>query len=207
MENKTIAFLNTKMWYRLIKVVFVFLFLVSVSAATWVIFDNDMYRLDRDKTLIYCNGGDKRVLTANEAGVYFSNSDFIGGFDYKKYFEGYNDYTIRDIYRACYDKLPVDDVYEIQRIYEITGFKSNPKQYDEDYLESQVREMATGYKSNEQKNAYLDYSVHLFDIKPIYSHVEFIEKIITVNLIIVVFFELIRRSFYYIVLGSIKPKK
>ena len=169
-------------------------------------------RLDKDKTLIYCNGGDKRVLTARQAGVYFSDYEFIKGFDYKKFYEGYSsEYKIKDILRACYDTVPKynndEDIYLMQRVYEIVGFKDNPKKYDEDYLEEQFIIMTEGYKSKDQKKSYLDYSIHLFDIKPAYTYKDFVLYSLITNFSILLIFEVLRRVFYYIVLGTIKPKK
>lgn len=46
-----------------------------------------------------------------------------------------------------------------------------------------------------------------FEIKLIYSYVEFVKYFIIGNLLILFGFEILRRSFYYIVLGSIRPQK
>lgn len=208
MENKTISYLNSRAWYRFLKVAFIFMLLAVILIANGINISEGIGRIDKNKTLIYCNGGDKRVLTARQAGVYFSNYEFIKGFDYKKYFEGYNEYDIKDILEACYDYNNLDsDIYLIQRIYEIRGSKDNPKKYDDDYLKEQIKIMTTGYKSKDQKISYLDYSIHLFDIKPIYSYKEFIMYFLIINISILLIFEVLRRVFYYIVLGAIKPKK
>lgn len=210
--QKTIEYLNSRAWYRFLKVVFIFIFLAAILIVNGVNISEGIGRIDDDKTLIYCNGGDKRVLTAKQAGVHFSNYEFIKGFDYKKFYEGYyNEYDIENILEACYDKLPKynnkEDIYLMQRVYEITGFKASPKQYDEDYLKEQLKIIAEGYKSKDQKTSYLDYSVHLFDIKPVYTYKDFILYLFLANFSVLFIFEILRRVFYYIVLGSIKPQK
>lgn len=205
--EKTISGLNSKWWYRLIKVIFISLFILSLVIANGVNIYQGIGRIDENKTLIYCNGGDKRILTIKRAGTYFDNSDFIGGFDYKKFYEGYySEYKIKGIIEACYD-TQVDDIFWIQRLHEIRGFKSDPKQFDEQYALEQYKAMTSGYKSDTQKASYLDYSIHLFDIKPVYSYMQFILYILLSNILVFVIFEIIRRIFYYIFLGSIKPKK
>lgn len=210
--KKTISYLNSKAWYRFLKIVFIFIFIAVILIANGINISDGIGRIDKDKTLIYCNGGDKRVLTARQAGVYFSNYEFIKGFDYKKFYEGYyNEYTIKDILQACYDKVPEynndEDIYLMQRVYEIQGFKANPKKFDEDYLKEQFKVMTEGYKSKDQKISYLDYSIHLFDIKPAYTYKDFVLYSLITNLSILLIFEVLRRVFYYIVLGTIKPKK
>lgn len=49
--------------------------------------------------------------------------------------------------------------------------------------------------------------VQLFDIKPVYSYSEFINYFLIANLSIFGFFEVLRRIFYYVVLGKIVPKE
>lgn len=205
--KKTINYLNSKMWYRLVKVVYLFLFLVIILVANIIIIEQGIGRLNQNKTIIYCLHGDKRVLTAKQAGVYFSNGDFKNGFDYKKYFEGYNDYDIKDILTACYDKTPNENVHVIQRVYEIIGFKDEPKEYNKNYLDEQIKKISEPFITNTQMASYLDYSIRLFDIKPVYSYNEFIKYFVITNLFILFLFEVLRRIFYYIVLGTIKPKK
>lgn len=200
--------LKSKWWYRLIKVVFLFVFVVVILIANGANIGEGIGRINDNKTLIYCKGGDKRVLTAKQAGVYFGNYELIRGFNYKKFYEGYyNEYDIKNIFKACYDKIPIDDIFAIQRVYEITGLKDSPRQYDEKYLNQQIELITTGYKSDTQKASYLDYSINLFDIKPSYSYWEFIMYFFIINISILILFEIARRIFYYIILGTFKPYK
>lgn len=61
--------------------------------------------------------------------------------------------------------------------------------------------------STVNKSDYLDFSVKLFDIKPVFGYKEFIKSFVIGILIVIFVFELIRRCFYYIALGAIRPKK
>ncbi|MFA7050011.1 MAG: hypothetical protein WC164_02800 [Patescibacteria group bacterium] len=213
MDNKkTISYLNGKAWYRFLKVIFIFIFIAVILIANGINISEGIGRIDKDKTFIYCNGGDKRIITAKQAGVYFSNYEFIKGFDYKKFYgDYYNEYIIKDILKACYDKVPEhnndEDIYLMQRVYEIVGFKANPKKYDDNYLKEQFKIMTEGYKSKDQKISYLDYSIHLFDIKPAHTYKDFVLYFFITNFSILLIFEVLRRVFYYIVLGTIKPKE
>ncbi len=205
--EKTITALNERWWYRVLKVSYLFFFVISILIANGILISDGVRKIDKDKTLIYCNGGDKRILTAKQSGVYLDGDDFSKGFDYKKFYEGDgNKYNINDILEACYDAIS-QDIFITQRTYEIVGFKDSPKEYDENYLNEQVDSMEKGYKSDAQKASYLDYSTRLFDIKLVYSYGEFLFGFILTNVSILAFFEIVRRAFYYIALGAIKPKK
>lgn len=203
--EKSIKVLEGGKWYRALKVVFLSLFVIVILIANISLIAEGIGKIDKDKTLIYCTGGDKRTLTLKQAGVYFDNYALWKGFDYKRFFETDNKYTINNILEACYDKSS-EDVFLTQRTYEITGLKDNPKEYDKNYLNDQIGMMEKGYKSDAQKVSYLDYSVKLFDIKPVYSYGEFFTSFIIVNILILIVFEAIKRVFYYIVLGTAKPK-
>jgi len=205
--DKNINYLNSKAWYRALKVFFIFVFIGVLLLANIIVFDEPVKSIDENKTLIFCNGGEKRVITAKDSKTYFSSNDFKEGFNYKKYFEGYNNYAIKQILTDCYDEFPTDDIFVVQRVYEITGFKDNRKTYKEDYLNAQIKEISSGYKTDEQKAKYLDYSTHLFDIEPHFSYWKFIITFILTNIAILVVFEILKRSFYYIALGTLRPKK
>ena len=60
MEKNTIAYLNTKIWYRFLKIIYVFIFIsASVYALRMVIDEYSPYEtLDYNKSLIICNNGD-----------------------------------------------------------------------------------------------------------------------------------------------------
>lgn len=210
MKENSISYLNSKTWYRALKVFYIFIFIISVVGANIFAFEDGVKSINSNKTIIRCNGGEKKVFNAKDANITFDSSDFKNGFNYKNYFEGYNSYNIEKILQYCYDdfsKQSSQDIYIIQRVYEIVGLKNNKKDYDKEYLQKQVNEMSSGYKTDLQKSKYLDYSIHLFDIEPAFSYSEFIKNFLLSNLIIIILFEIFRRAFYYIVLGKIRPKK
>lgn len=210
MKENSISYLNSKAWYRALKVLYIFIFVVSVVGVNVFVFEDGIKNVNLDKTVIRCNGGEKKVFSAKDENIIFYSSDFKNGFNYKNYFENYNSYNIEKILKACYDdfsKQPSQDIYIIQRAYEIVGFKDNRKDYDEEYLHKQLNEMSSGYKTSSQKSEYLDYSIHLFDVEPVFSYLAFIRSFLLSNLIIIILFEIFRRAFYYIVLGKIRPKK
>lgn len=203
--EKIVKTLNEKKWYRGLKIIYFSLVIIVILIANGTLIVEGIGKIDREKTLIYCNGGEKRTLTLKQAGIYFDNYAFWKGFDYRRFFENDNKYAINDILEACYDKSS-EDVFLTQKTYEITGLKNNPKEYDKNYLDEQIGMLEKGYKTDEQKASYLDYSVKLFDIKPVYSYGEFILNFIIVNILILVIFEAIRRVFFYITLGKARSK-
>lgn len=217
MENKkTISDLNGKAWYRFLKVVFVLCALLILGIFNFVIVSDGIKRVDNNKTLISCTYGDKETFTPKQIDVELSDYQFRGGFNYKNFFEGYNDYVIKAIFKNCYKQANDDiDVFAAQKVYEIWGNdrlmvkkEQRPPLTDSEikYLDEIIPKIENSY-INSDKAKYLDYSIKLFDIKPIYSYSNFTKYFVTGNLLILFFFEVLRRAFYYIVLGSIKPKK
>jgi hypothetical protein len=210
--EKTTSHLNSKIWYRTIKVLFIFIFLISLVGFNAFVFSGIGFKnLDNNKTKIICNYKDKKNFTPKEKNIYLENYNFKNNtFDYKYFFEGYsNEYEIKDILENCYDTKNISnlDVFAIQRTYEIAGTSVNKKDYDENYLKNEINKITTGYKTNSEKSSYLDYSIKLFTIDPAFTYSKFLTFFIVGNLSILLFFEIIRRVFYYIILGTIKPKK
>ncbi len=202
--EKTVASLNSKMWYRLLKVIFILTFLVFLIFFNGIIISEWTATVDKDKTIISCLNDKKFSLKDTDVDI--SVKYIKGGFDYKGFFEGYNDNEIKKILEECYGTDVRDlDVYALQRTYEITGTKDDKKNYDENYLNSEIKKIEASYSF--AKSNYLDYSIHLFSIDGKYNYYKNIGYLIIGNISIFVVFELLRRIFYYVVLGSLKPKK
>jgi len=211
MKNKTVSYLNSRAWYRFIKVIYILLFIVILLGYNLFTFSVIGFKnLDQDKTLIICSYKDEKVFYPKEKNIHLNNYDFKNEtFDYKDFFEGYNKYKIKDILENCYDIKNSSnlDVFAVQRTYEIAGTKDNKKDYDENYLKNEINKIITGHKTDLEKASYLDYSIKLFTIDPIFTYYKFLMYFFVGNLSILLFFEIIRRVFYYIVLGTIKPEK
>jgi len=211
---KTISEMNKKVWYRLVKVIFILLFAVVLLIANGLIFsETDFKQVSLDKTKIICTYGDKKSFTADDINLYaLSVDDFPNGkFDYKTYFEGYgNEYDIRDIINKCHpQKDSYFDAFAYQKFVEVAGddnlrMRKNPDAISNEDMEK-INQTEQAYGS--QKLKYLDFSVKLFDISPAFSFMPFIKTFLLTNIIILAVFEIIRRAFYYISLGSLKPKK
>lgn len=213
---KTISELNSKAWYRLLKVVFGLLILIVIAIFNWVIMSDGIKSIDNNKTTITCTYGDKKVLTPQQIGIELSNYQFRDGFNYKNFFEGYNDYAIKTIFRNCYQPANDDiDVFAAQKVYEVWGndrlsIKKDDRpplaEAEKKYLDETIPKIESSY-INSDKTKYLDYSVKLFEIQPVYTYGKFIKYFIFGNLLILFLLEILRRAFYYVVLGSIRPQK
>ena len=83
---KTTGELNSRAWYRLLKVVFVLLTLLVLGVFNWIIVSDGIKSLDNNKTTISCTYGDKKILTPQQIGVELSNYQFRDGFNYKNFF-------------------------------------------------------------------------------------------------------------------------
>lgn len=215
-SNKTLAYINSKVWYRLLKVIFVLCLLLSLVFLNIAIASNGIKNVDSDKTSIFCTYGDKKIFTPRQLGLTFLSGQFKQGFKYKSFFEGYNDYDIKEILKNCYKRSDEDiDIFAVQKIYEVWGHdrliisKENRQPLTDSekrYLDEIIPKIESSYASID-KAKYVDYSVQLFDVSLSYSYANFVKYFVIGNLLLLVSFEIIRRIFYYIVLGTIKPNK
>ena len=200
---KTIAELNHRVWYRFIKVVYVLIILFSITVYNITVFANrDFQRIDQRATIIQCSVGDKKEFSPKSIGIKIRDTDLNNNreFNYRKYFESYNDYSIGKIFSACYGSN-ITDVYYKQKVAELEllyleGIPKDNRFLLMDYL-------AFGRKVEDLN---IDFSFHVFDIIPVYTYIQSLLLLIG-NLGILLVFEAIRRVFYYIVLGKIKPSK
>jgi hypothetical protein len=215
-EKKTLQYLNSKAWYRLLKVIFGLCVLLVLGIYNFIVINDGVKNIDNDKTAISCTYGDKQTLTPKQIGIELSNYELRDGFNYKNFFEGYNDYAIKTIFKSCYTQSNDNvDIFAAQRVYEVVGNdnllikkEERPPLTDtqKKYLDETIPKIENSY-INSDKAKYLDYSIKLFDIKPSYTYNKFIKYFVIGNLLILLLFEVLRRAFYYIVLGSVKPKK
>ncbi len=169
MEKQTISHLNNKMWYRLLKVIYVIVFIFSCGIAISIAFES-VGNYQDDYTIV-CNYGNKDTFLANN--------------DKNIYISSYYDYT------ENLTRLPNEIKEELQSACGISK-------------EEMTAKMARIFNGN-------DDSKKLFDITK--------TKVVTDTyltaslwsilsiLIIAIIMEIIKRIFYYIVLGEIKPQK
>lgn len=206
--EKTISYLNSKTWYRLVKVLYILLFVISVFGLNiGNYFGNGVKKVDLEKTKIYCNIKDKKIFSPKDIYSNFAlyPEDFVNGsFDYEHFFRGYySQNKVTDILKKCGDTSTLD-LFAKQRAVEIT---KGEKDYDRELVHKEVEKITGGYKSDSEKADLLDFSVHLFEIYPVFSYTYFIIFFLVGNLSIIFIFELMKRVFYYVVCGSLKPKK
>lgn len=208
--NRTIESLNSWMWYRFIKVVFASSIISALSLYNGLLIsEHGLKTIDRNRTIIYCTHKIDKSFSPKDIGLYFSSDDLKGGFSYKDFFEGYHDYEIREILEKCYEKeLSGLDIFAIQRTYEIKNKTGDIiSEADNKFFKEEINKITTGYKTTEQKSKYLDYSIQLFDISPVFTYRDFVLYFVFGNVAILLIFEIVKRIFYYVVLGKFKPKK
>ena len=215
MAYQTIADLNTKWWYRLLKVLYVLLSITLIAMVNLFIytFTSGITNIDYDKTLVKCEMKDSpEPFSITSIGVkidkvYFDDK---GTFNYKGYFNEFHEDEIKSILAACLEKkykveVLSGDIYLFQRALEVlrsTEDESEQKRL----LERDGKLIAsTPYKS--AKGKYLNFSTKLFDITPQYTYLEFLKYFALANIAICTILEVLRRIFYYIVLGRFRPPK
>ena len=226
MQNQSLDGLQSKVWYRLIKVVFAFLIIGFLLSYNFVIFSPGIVQIDQKQTVIQCNLGIKRKFTLESLPLYLSKKYFDNDkFEYRQYFEGSNNYDITNILDKCYQNTKFGfDIYDIQKESDllkkanITDYSTLNSEGHVDYESAMTESQKTTFEkdfsdykeqtknlSGNSKSKYLDYNFQLFDIVPVFSYVPFLESFFIGNLTILFVSELIKRVFYYVILGKINP--
>ncbi|OGG41925.1 hypothetical protein A2837_01825 [Candidatus Kaiserbacteria bacterium RIFCSPHIGHO2_01_FULL_46_22] len=205
--KKTLDEMNERMWYRLVKVLFAISFILSfISYNTLLIADIGYKNLDKNHSTLTCHLpiGNTEKMSLAEAGLDISKYYFEGAvFSYQEFFEGYNDYKIRNILEVCTGKDTGSiDIVSLQKEFEVR----------QKYTEMSNEELLSSMSEDETVSTYEpseppEWNYRMFDIQPEFSYSQFLLYFFAGNIVIVLFFEAMRRIFYYVVLGSILPRK
>lgn len=194
---KTISALNSKGWYRLLKVFFVLSFLiVAVLYNSIFTFGGKIKHIDLNKTKIACIYGDKKSFTNKELELNFNEEITLS-----------DSMNHSKILEACYgDK--VNDRWSM--------LDYNIKEGNEQY---KIKDKISGKtvtfiwyetvkpSNKDIENIFKELKIELYKVVPVYSYAGFFMSLIFGNLIILAVFEVFRRVFYYVVLGTFKPSK
>jgi hypothetical protein len=210
-EQLTIQKLQEKIWYRLIKVIFIFFLLIFVVFDLLMWFEEGV-KLDKTKTKIFCNFEDKKTFMLDDINLYLPTYYFFNNkLDYKKFYENsYNENKIKTILKKCYPNEFYESksaIYVQQKSVEMLNQLDLTKK---DMTKSEKDLMYTIYnhiRDSYDKTKNLNFSVQLFDIKPNYNYLGFVWSLLWTLSLIIFIFEIIRRIFYYIILGKFFPKK
>jgi hypothetical protein len=97
------------------------------------------------------------------------------------------------------------DIYIFQRTIEI--LRSEKDKSEQKRLLDRDEKLIESATYNSAKGEYLDFSAKLFDIVPQYTYLEFLKYFALANTAICAILEVLRRVFYYIVLGRFRPPK
>lgn len=220
MENKTLSHLNSKVWYRLLKVIFIVAFFIVLAAYNFIIFSSGIRQLDQNRTTIKCNVFGNASFSPASINISIDPSYFSNGqFNYIGFFHGYNDYETMAILKRCGNFTPVvanADSYDEQELQDIiydngfTGITNwTPQQVDTINTAFEIYQQRTkdSFEGDNQKAQYLDFSSTMFEVQPVFAYNQFLELFVIGNLLILLVFEAMRRIFYYVILGSLGPAK
>lgn len=188
MENKTISYLNSKIWYRFLKVIYIGLILLCVIILTALAMEFykphnvQDYRIDCKAD--YTNK--KSFLAEKEAGIYI----------YK-----YSNETI-------YQSLSSETKLKIRNLCDISETEASLANEKAMSFVQEQRKIGTD-ESIIQKN--IDDNMRPYSIEESNiiegSYAEVVIRALLYIIILFLLFEFFRRIFYYIILGTMRPKK
>jgi len=192
MENKTISYLNSKMWYRSLKVIFILSFILAIIFSLIGVYFEYKPEFDNEKSYVVCKDG--RTVSLEDNNIYLYSS-YVGSDD---------DLTIK---QRCGHSLTLEELKNgvsddmiIERL-----LANRSKGFDVDNA------IKSGYSKEEIKE-YLIKNIDQTEYKlvSIYTPIHWVAVVgysFLIILSMIVLFEIIKRIFYYIVLGTIRPKK
>ncbi len=223
METKTITHLNTKVWYRLLKVLFLLVFVAVLLVFNLVSFSSGARQLNQEKSIVQCNiqhyhntipEGYKSFSLKDLDLFLLANTDFTNYKDF--YSDPTNEYDVKTILSKC---SGVNDQSQVNlALYQIISDvqKDDPtisdtnsavQKYNSEVHIAEANHATVNEAVSDAIDRLETYHSHQFDIKPVFSYFEAIKLFVWGNLVILIIFEVMRRAFYYIVLGKIKPTK
>jgi hypothetical protein len=169
--------------------------------------------IDNSKTMVKCGIKDSaEPFPIESIGIKINDYYFddMGAFKYQYFFSDRNEYLIKQILSSCmgesnrYNILSFD-IYLLQRVNEILN--NGKSKSEQDALILRDGKLIESAHYSFEKEKYLDFSRNLFDIIPQYTYIPFLVEFVISNMIVIAALELLRRIFYYIVLGKFRPPK
>ncbi len=197
--------LCSKAWYRLLKVLFVVFLLTFLTIYNLIIGSDSQFKdMDIKKSEIICHRGIHGYVDAqdtyhftNRKGMYFDEigiktsdiSEYLYGsnFDYERYFREQNPSDILKVIEKCDQQTA--RYRTLTPSFDVKALRAHG--YNNDEI---IEHLITTF-ANER----------LFDVN--IAHKLSMKYLIIGNLIILAFFEVLRRIFYYVILGTFRPRK
>lgn len=217
-ELNTIGDLNKKRWYRLLKVIFVLCFVIILFFISNRLSINDQKQIvDSKDSRIVCRSylnnlkaypdqfHDLRIIDKNEYKLKeasLSDTDLNINKDQIKRVN-YSD--LSNQYLSAIKKDQRRSEKALKEVDSSGAFLSKIKK-GEKSLQRKIGENVCSF--GHLKNPGFQQYYHLYiDLDRVLDREDFLKHLVINILLLLIIFELIRRSFYYIVLGSFNPKK
>lgn len=216
---KTLEEVNEKIGYRIVKVVIVFLAVVTFIIYNGMSYISYDYKIiNEEKSKIVCNFGDKGSFSLKQMDLGSYPYADKEGFSYNEFYQSGNDGNINKILSSCYgymgefkngDKVGV-------RISEETLRGNITKQLDAQVDKYKVQEYANLYTKDSTSEYILltvynlasDSSHELFHIDKVFdNNYKLVKNLLIGNLAILLIYEILKRTLYYIASGTAFPKR
>jgi hypothetical protein len=222
----TLTELNKKWWYRLIKVVYVLLFALVLCFSVAIVVGEGPAITDPAETIVVCNPDQAPIfrdapqnkLTAERLEILVPGRYVFenGALSLEKYFQSYRDGDIRRIFAACGGAVNATndtfDIYVQQRLVEMVARNRQNEQASSSVIklsDDDITELERIENSVDvyEKSKYVTFKPRPFDIIPGYDYYPLIKAVTLTILLVVLIFEALRRLFYYVVTGRLRPQR
>lgn len=186
---KTINELNSRVWYRVLKVLYIFSFIAIVAITLFLVFvehKTPIEEIDHSNTKIICNLGNKNTFNKNQV---------FEGLD--QFFKEEQYYKIDRLKSVIQNKCEITQ--EILNKFELTRGETKDG-----------RTPVLWSDGESSFNATIN-GLTGYEIEEKYKYTGGLDAVIGYSilslLVLIIIFEAIRRIFYYIILGKLMPRK
>jgi hypothetical protein len=179
-------------------VVYVLIFLIVLLGYNLINLSDGIKRIDLDNSMVKCNFyPDYKEASFRDVNLYLSAIE-VEPYDYKDFYT-IHVWDVETIISFC-TGMPREQINTVVQ----QGIFDEEKRIGDAALKDMLEKKQI--KEGDLEKA-ATYQNHVFDITPAFTYVPFLKLFLIGNIVILLVFEITRRIFYYIVLGSFIPPK
>lgn len=215
---KTLREINEKVGYRIAKVLIIFLAVIS-----FLIYNGMLYmgypikKMNEEVSKVVCNYGNKESFSLKQINLSYYPYHDKEGFNYNDFYISSNDDNINKILKACYGEMGETNNWNVSLRLSESQMKSNIDTLEnrgmdtntiQQYVNLYKKDVTSEFILSSVYNLAPDSNRELFSINKVFDYnTELIKYFLIGNLVILLLYEILKRTLYYIASGTAFPKK